>query len=117
MGKGHGMTEESDASLISRFRSGDEGALNAILGRYEVPLFQFLYGILRDHHQAEDALQETLVRALEHLEGVDANHLKGWLFTVAYHQAMLVKRRQSKVRFASVEDQDMPVADVGPGPL
>jgi len=110
------MTHDSDANLIARFRSGDEGALTAIFGRYEVPLFQFLFGILRDHHQAEDALQETLVRALEHLDGVDGNHLRGWLFTVAYHQAMLVKRRL-KGRPTSVDEQEAPVSDLGPGPL
>jgi RNA polymerase sigma-70 factor (ECF subfamily) len=108
------MTEETDARLIARFRSGDESALTDIFQRYEVPLFQFLCGILRDHHQAEDALQETLVRALEHLDGVDDNHLRGWLFTVAYHQAMLYKRRQKK--YAKVEDDDDAVSDAQPGP-
>jgi RNA polymerase sigma-70 factor (ECF subfamily) len=110
------MSEDADARLIARFRSGDDSALNAILARYEVPLFQFLFGILRNHHQAEDALQETLVRALEHLDGVDGDHLRGWLFTVAYHQAMLVKRRQKK-QAVSVEEQEGTVSDANPGPL
>lgn len=110
------MSEESDARLIARFRSGDENALNDIFARYEVQLLQFLFGVLRNHHQAEDALQETLVRALEHLDGVDGDHLRGWLFTVAYHQAMLVKRRLKRA-FASVDDQEAGVSDAGPGPL
>jgi RNA polymerase sigma-70 factor (ECF subfamily) len=92
------MTVEADGSLLARYRSGDERALEEIFARYEVPLFQFLVGILRDHHQAEDVLQETFVRALERLDGVDPNHLRGWLFTVAYHQAMLAKRRQKTRR-------------------
>jgi RNA polymerase sigma-70 factor (ECF subfamily) len=108
------MNDEPDAKLIARFRSGDESALTDIFQRYEVPLFQFLCGILRDHHQAEDALQETLVRALEHLDGVDDNHLRGWLFTVAYHQAMLYKRRQK--RFHNVEEQNDGVTDGQPNP-
>src|SRR5262249_42299440 len=86
-----------------------------IFQRYETPLYQFLVGILRDHHQAEDALQETLVRALEHLDGVDGSHLRGWLFTVAYHQAMLTKPRQ-KVRYRSMDDQDDAVSEATPGP-
>jgi len=110
------MTDDSDAKLVGRFHAGDETALNDIVLRYEVPLYQFLLGILRDHHQAEDALQETLVRALEHLDGVDGSHLRGWLFTVAYHQAMLTKRRQ-KVRYCSMEEQDDTVSDESPGPL
>jgi RNA polymerase sigma-70 factor (ECF subfamily) len=84
----------SDAELLTRFRAGDEVALELVFERYEAPVFQFLVGILRDHHGAEDALQETFVRALERLDGVDPDHLRGWLFTVAYHQAMLAKRRQ-----------------------
>jgi RNA polymerase sigma-70 factor (ECF subfamily) len=87
-------TPSDDGELITRFRAGDAHALEALLQRYEAPLFQFLVGLLRDHHQAEDALQETWCRALTHLDGVDWVHLRGWLFTVAYHQAMLARRRQ-----------------------
>jgi RNA polymerase sigma-70 factor (ECF subfamily) len=103
----------ADADLIVRFRAGDGQALDVLLERYEAPLFQFLVGILRDHHQAEDALQETWCRALTHLDGVDWGHLRGWLFTVAYHQAMLVRRRQKGKAAAARE----PVVDPGVGPL
>src|SRR4051812_8068653 len=88
------MSDISDATLLARFQGGDDQALTALLVRYERPLFQFLVGMLRDHHQAEDALQETFFRALSRLDGVDPGHLRGWLFTVAYHQAMLGKRKQ-----------------------
>src|SRR5262245_3246682 len=89
------MADRSDAELLCRFRAGEDGALDSLLHRYESPLYCFLLGILRDPHRAEDALQETFVRALEHLDGVDTEHLRGWLFTVAYHQAMLLKRKQA----------------------
>src|SRR6266436_2912010 len=88
-----GMSNLADAELLARFRAGDDGALESLFERHEGPLYCFLLGMLRDTHQAEDALQETFVRALEHLDGVDPEHLRGWLFTVAYHQAMLLKRR------------------------
>jgi RNA polymerase sigma-70 factor (ECF subfamily) len=89
------MGSWSDAELLSRVRRGDESALEPLFERYEQPLYLFLFGILRDHHQAEDALQETLVQALERLDGVDPEHWRGWLFTVAYHQAMLTRRKQA----------------------
>jgi RNA polymerase sigma-70 factor (ECF subfamily) len=88
------MSDTSDVTLLARFRAGDESALDALCARYEGPLYQFLLGMLRDHHRAEDALQETFVRALERIDGVDPAHLRGWLFTVAYHQAMLLRRKQ-----------------------
>jgi RNA polymerase sigma-70 factor (ECF subfamily) len=89
------MAELSDAELLARFRAGDPAALDQLFERHENPLFCFLLGVLRDPHQAEDALQETFVRALERLDGIDPDHLRGWLFTVAYHQAMLLRRREA----------------------
>ena len=109
------MSDAADANLLERFRSGDEQALEMLFTRYETPLFQFLVGMLRNHHQAEDVLQETFVRALERLDGVDPEHLRGWLFTVAYHQAMLARRRQ-KSRPASTLDESAVVTDRGLGP-
>lgn len=96
------MTSLSDGDLLVRHRAGDGRALACLFERYRTPVYQYLLGVLRDHHQAEDALQETFVRALERLGGVDPAHLRGWLFTVAYHQAMLAKRRQkSSTRVAA----------------
>ncbi len=109
------MADQSDALLLSRFRDGDSAALEDLLARYEVPLYQFLLGLLRDPHQAEDALQETFVRALERLEEVDPDHLRGWLFTVAYHQAMLLRRQGKRARTTPLVDAA--VDDPRPGPL
>jgi RNA polymerase sigma-70 factor (ECF subfamily) len=90
------MGEASDVELVARFRAGDASALDTLCVRHESALYYFLLGLVRDHHLAEDLLQETFVRALERLEEVDPNHLRGWLFTVAYHQAMLARRRRKR---------------------
>jgi RNA polymerase sigma-70 factor (ECF subfamily) len=112
------MVDPSDADLLHRFRAGDDRALDDLLERHEAPLYCFLLGILRNTHQAEDALQETFVRALEHLDGVDPDHLRGWLFTVAYHQAMLSKRQGASRRRVVVAGAPMEGAcDPGAGPL
>jgi RNA polymerase sigma-70 factor (ECF subfamily) len=118
------MSDLSDALLLSRFQDGDSAALETLLGRYEVSLYQFLFGLLRDHHLAEDALQETFVRALERLDAVDPDHLRGWLFTVAYHQAMLARRKEKRTRTAPLGAPVVrggtrieEVGDPQPGPL
>src|ERR1700730_17088836 len=110
------MADLSDAELLSRFRAGDNAALEVLFERHETPLYCFLLGVLRDSHQAEDALQETFVRALERLDGVDPEHLRGWLFTVAYHQAMLLKRRGG-VRPKPLAGDGEIAHDPLPGPL
>jgi RNA polymerase sigma-70 factor (ECF subfamily) len=89
------MGSWSDAELLRRLRAGEDAALDVILERFEKPLFLFLLGTLRDHHAAEDALQDTFIQALQQLDAVDPEHLRGWLFTVAYHQAMLTRRKRA----------------------
>src|SRR5947208_14866011 len=111
------MTQASDRELLEGFRAGDGQALEALFERYEAPVYQFLVGLLRDHHQAEDALQETFVRALERLDGVDPDHLRGWLFTVAYHQAQLLRRRAAgRRRAGAAAGPGVEVAAAAPGP-
>src|SRR5437868_11133817 len=111
------MVELSDADLLARSHGGDGEALERLLARHELPLFHFLVGVLGDHHLAEDALQETFVRALERLDGVDPEHLRGWLFTVAYHQAMLLKRRLAGgLRHVRPSAEQPQQADPLPGP-
>ena len=56
------------------------------------------------------------MRALNRLDGVDPDHLRGWLFTVAYHQAMLLRRRQQSRPADSLPDY-LEVTDDAPGPL
>src|ERR1700730_7267696 len=109
-----GSEGQLDADLLRRFHAGEESALDLLFDRYETPLYQFLLGMLRDHHQAEDVLQETFLRALERLDGVDPDHLRGWLFTVAYHQAMLAKRRQKRQAASEADSPDRP--DPSPDP-
>jgi RNA polymerase sigma-70 factor, ECF subfamily len=106
------MSNITDATLLARFRDGDETALDALLARYEQDLFRFLVGLLRDVHRAEDALQETFVRALEKGDDIDPDHLRGWLFTVAYHQAMLIRRRE-RVKAETLPEVAAPDADPG----
>lgn len=95
-------SKDSDAVLIARYLRGETESLQVLLDRYEKQLFPFLLGILRNHHLAEDALQETWCKALQNFTTVDAGHFRAWLFTVAYHQAMLTKRKQ-RTRSASAE--------------
>ena len=86
----------TDAALLDRFRSGDDSALGLLFERYEGPVFQFLYGMLRDHHAAEDALQETFVQALRKADAASPATLRGWLFAVAHQQAILSRRRSRR---------------------
>lgn len=100
------MQETDDLELLTRFRAGDDSALDPLFERYEGPVFRFLFGILKDHHGAEDAMQETFVQALRHADGVNPETFRGWLFTVAHQQAVLQKRKAKRIP-ALADDQTL----------
>ena len=101
----------SDEQLLARFRAGDGDALGVLLARHEGPVFRFLLGLLRDHHRAEDALQETFVQALRGSDHAHPEQFRGWLFTVAHRQAMLQLRQAKRVPVAAEEEFLHGVAD------
>lgn len=57
----------------------------------------FLTGVLRDRELAEECLQNVFRKTLEQLQGVRDN-VRGWLFRVAFHEAMLVRRKLGRER-------------------
>lgn len=59
---------------------------------WENDLMIFLLGILKDRHQAEDALQRTMVSALRSAESARAETLRGWMFRVALNEARQIQR-------------------------
>jgi RNA polymerase sigma-70 factor, ECF subfamily len=58
-------------------------------------LRRFLWGVLRDNQLASDVLQATFVTMIES-GGPDREEAeKAWLFRVAYHQALAIRRREA----------------------
>ncbi len=73
----------------------DPGVIAALFVEHAEELRRFLIGILRDHNTAADVLQITFTKAIERGHTAREETLKGWLFRVAYNEAIVVKRRQA----------------------
>ena len=64
--------------------------------QYGGPLRSFLLGVTSDPDAAEEALQATFTKAMETGHTARAETLKGWLFRVAYNEAMLAGRKRQR---------------------
>ncbi len=78
----------------------DEGKIEpsivaALYVQHADELRRFLLGVLRDGQLAGDVLQTTFVRLVEGGHRTREESRKAWLFRVAYHEAMAIRRRQS----------------------
>ena len=58
------LPRDDDAALMFAHCAGDPQAFTVIFRRYRAVLFAVAVRILRNHHDAEDALSDALVRAL-----------------------------------------------------
>ena len=86
----------------------------ALYREHAVALRQLLLGLLRDQAEADEALQQVFVKLLESWEAVEPATAKGWLFTVAYHEALARRRRRKLDDAALARLWQRPVWQCGP---
>jgi RNA polymerase sigma factor (sigma-70 family) len=95
----------SDARLARRAGDGDERAFAAIFRRYHQELYRFCLSILGRPEDAQEALQNTMVKALRSLPGEEREiRLKPWLYRVAHNESIdLLRRRREGPDIESVQ--------------
>jgi RNA polymerase sigma-70 factor (ECF subfamily) len=82
-----------EARLLRAGRTGDPAALEQLLTPYERPLYALCRGILRNADDAEDAVQETFLRALRSLPAFRGDAaVRSWLYRIAVNVCLDRKR-------------------------
>lgn len=91
-----GLPGRSEERLARRAAAGDERAFAAIFRRYGPELHRYCLAIVGNQADAQDALQNVMVKALRSLPGERREiKLKPWLYRVAHNESVdLLRRRQ-----------------------
>ncbi|NCA11956.1 sigma-70 family RNA polymerase sigma factor [bacterium] len=109
----HAVTDEQ---LFRRFRAGDACAYEALVHRYEQPLFGYLHRYLGNAELAEDVFQATFLRVYLKREGFqEGRQFRAWLYAIATHKAIDVQRHERRHRH--VEHSRGGAAGEGHSPL
>ena len=94
----------SDDRLTRRAVGGDERAFAAIFSRYHQSLYRFCLAIVGNPEDAQDALQNTMMKVLRALPGeVRRIELKPWLYRIAHNESIDLLRRRRETRQLDVE--------------
>jgi len=89
----------ADPGVLAAARAGDERAFGELVESYRSELHAHCYRMLGSVYDAEDALQETLLRAWRGLTGFEGrSSLRSWLYTIATNACLTqIARRPKRV--------------------
>lgn len=95
--KADGMTEQR--ILVARALRGDADAFDDIFDRYGGLMRHTAYGIVQDRDSAEDAVQNALIQAWQHLPSLrETGALRSWLLRIVVNQCISFKRQIARSR-------------------
>jgi RNA polymerase sigma-70 factor (ECF subfamily) len=78
-----------EVTYLNAARSGDQEAFTQLVEPYQKQLFVHCYRILGSFEDAEDILQETLVRVWKHLDSFEGrSSLRSWLYKIATNTSL-----------------------------
>lgn len=88
---------EEIVTAVERAKEGDVDAFWRLVEPYQQSLYVAAYSLLRNPGDAEEVVQETMLKALRHLDQLkDAECFKGWLMKIAANEARMMQRKVMK---------------------
>lgn len=91
------MKEDSDWLLVERCRQGDRRAFEALVGRYERPVYNAALRMLGNPEDAGDVAQTAFLKAFEHIADYDPRHrFYSWIYRIALNESINVFGRRSR---------------------
>jgi RNA polymerase sigma-70 factor (ECF subfamily) len=94
---GRGELAQLEHDQLELARGGDENAFGDLIDGYRTELHAHCYRMLGSVHDAEDALQDALLRAWRGLPGFQGrSSLRAWLYAIATNTALDLARRRAR---------------------
>src|SRR6202451_1501958 len=94
-----------ETAVVLQAREGDAKAFSELVRRYEGKIFRLAMHITQNREDAEDVLQETFLKAYEHLDQFQGNSkFYTWIVRIAVNQALMKLRQRKADRSVSLDE-------------
>lgn len=106
------MLEDGDGILVQRCREGDRRAFEALVVRYEKPVFNAALRMLRNPDDARDVSQTVFLKVYEHLADYDPTYrFYSWIYRIAVNESINTLSRRRRHEPIAGDEVD---ASIGP---
>lgn len=119
-------SKSDEALLVRRVQTGDEMAFREIVERYQAKIYSIIYGILRNHNDAEDIAQQVFAKVYFSIRNFDyRSSLLTWIYKITVNECYdyLRKKKVRKLVYESdfseedalrMENSDAAIEPAGP---
>lgn len=91
------MGKSDDTDLVQRSRTGDAQAFEALLIRYEKPVYNAAYRMLSNADDAKDVTQTVFLKAYEHLDDFNPKYrFFSWVYRIALNESVNCLNKRSR---------------------
>ena len=93
-----------DEVLIQRWRLGDTGAFDRLVGKYQGRIYNLILKICSNPDTAAELTQDTFVKIIENIEDFESrSSFYTWVFRIAVNLALNYRKRKATVGFTSMD--------------
>jgi RNA polymerase sigma-70 factor (ECF subfamily) len=113
------MPEVAEPELlpVAQARAGEPAAWDALFRRYQLPLYVYVFELVRDEQVSLDLVQETFIAAVKHLGSLREDSKFGsWLFGIAHQKCIQRWRQRREILLDEIPEMAGDFAD-GPDEL
>jgi RNA polymerase sigma-70 factor, ECF subfamily len=109
------LATEAILSGAATAERGRDAVLEALVRAHSRLVYRIAYAVLRRHHEAEDATQETFLRVVRYSSRLaEVEDPKTWLARIAWRVAVEFSRRNAGKQEIPLQDPDKPMEVVSP---
>ena len=107
------VVAEREQLPVQPARAGEPDAWDILFKRFQLPLYVYVFELVRDEQSSLDVVQETFIAAVRHISGLhDDSRFGSWLFGIAHQKCIQQWRKQSR-EIAALEELAETPADFG----
>jgi RNA polymerase sigma-70 factor (ECF subfamily) len=88
---------EADEILVERYRHGDREAFASLVIRYQRPIYNAAWWVLRNAEDANDVAQVVFMKVAERLDDYDPRYrFFSWIYRIAVNESLNLLRRNGR---------------------